>query len=63
MGRQHGQLKGGLAALAVLVLDGCSAIGEGPSHEAPDNKTSASAGAPGGEAAESGTLPGVLTAE
>ncbi|MFJ4518922.1 HNH endonuclease family protein [Streptomyces sp. NPDC088770] len=63
MGRQQGWIKGGLAAVAVLALAGCSPAEQGPKAEATDNKPSASAGAHGSEGAAAGTLPGVPAAE
>ncbi|MFJ2722674.1 HNH endonuclease family protein [Streptomyces sp. NPDC087437] len=63
MGRQQEWIKGGLAAVAVLALAGCSTVRQGPTAGATDNKPSASAGARGGKAVESSTLPGVPTAE
>ncbi|MFB7575925.1 HNH endonuclease family protein [Streptomyces sp. NPDC056165] len=63
MGRQQWWHKGSLTAVAVLVLTGCSPTGQGLTPEATDNKPSAPAGAPGGEATESGTLPGVPAAK
>lgn len=63
MERQQWWLKSGLAAVTVLALAACSPTGQGPAPAATDNKPSAPAGTPGGEAAESGTLPGLPTAE
>ncbi len=66
MGRQQWWWGRGLAAVAVLAVAGCTAIDDPAAPEASDAKpslsASASAGAEGGEA-DTGTLPGVPSAE
>ncbi|MEV5081598.1 HNH endonuclease family protein [Streptomyces sp. NPDC056159] len=62
MGRQKLWWGRGLAAVTMLALAGCTVTNDAVDSKASDAAPSVSAGAPGGEA-DTGTLPGVPSAE